>query len=80
MALRAIRRKGTDERIIGISGADPLNLAGIVTPGERGPAIAANRIAFRDGVPIAARVAGTVQYLAPVAEGERPAVLAALRE
>ena len=78
-SLRAIRRKGMDERIIGISGADPLNQAGIVTPGERVPAIAANRIAFRDGVPIAARVAGAVQYLTTVAEGERPTVLAALR-
>ena len=78
-SLRAIRRKGPDERIAGISAADPLNLAGIVTPGERVPAIAANRIAFRDGVPIAARVAGAVQYLTQVAEDERPAVLAVLR-
>ena len=37
-----------------ISAADPLNLAGIVTAGERVRAATSTRIAYRDGVPLAA--------------------------
>ena len=33
-----------------VSGCDPLNLAGIVTPGVRVPAIYSNRVMYRDGV------------------------------
>ena len=32
--------------------ADPLNLAGIVTPGPRVPAIRTNTIVYRDGLPV----------------------------
>ncbi len=32
-----------------ISAADPLNLAGIVVPGERVPAISGKHLSFRDG-------------------------------
>ncbi|HEY5705471.1 MAG TPA: DEAD/DEAH box helicase [Terrimicrobiaceae bacterium] len=45
---------------ITISGADPLNLAGILAPGPRIAAIAAHRILLRDGVPVAALKAGKV--------------------
>ncbi len=78
-SLRALRRKGEDHRLIGVSGADPLNLVGIITPGERVPALATNRVAYRDGAPLATRVAGAVSYLEPVPDEEKPAVLAALR-
>jgi ATP-dependent Lhr-like helicase len=78
-AIRAIRRAQPDGRLVGISAADPLNLVGIATPGEKVPALAGNRIVFRDGAPIATRVAGAVSYLTDVAERERPLVLAALR-
>ena len=37
------------ERIV-ISAADPLNLVGIIVPGERIPAISGRSVAFRDGV------------------------------
>ena len=77
--LRGVRRKGPDGVLVSVSGVDPLNLVGIITPGERVPAIATNRIAYRDGVPVAARVAGVGRHLAAAPEGERPAVLAALR-
>jgi ATP-dependent Lhr-like helicase len=40
-----------------------LNLVGIITPGERVSAFAANRILYRDGVPIATLESGTVRYL-----------------
>lgn len=37
--LREVRREGPDGRLIVISAADPLNLAGILTSGERVRAI-----------------------------------------
>jgi ATP-dependent Lhr-like helicase len=52
--LREVRRTAHDDRLIAISAADPLNLTGIITPGERIRAVAATRIVFRNGVPIAA--------------------------
>ena len=56
--LRAIRRKEPSGCFVRVSGTDPLNLAGITTPGTKVAALATNRILYRDGVPIAARVAG----------------------
>ena len=38
--LREIRRSGDDHRLVAISAADPLNLTGIVTPGDRVRAVA----------------------------------------
>jgi ATP-dependent Lhr-like helicase len=35
-----------------------------VTPGPRLPALARNRIVYRDGVPVAAREGGEVRWLA----------------
>jgi ATP-dependent Lhr-like helicase len=53
-ALREVRRHSPDGAIVVISAADPLNLAGIVDAGERVPAVASTRIAYRDGIPLAA--------------------------
>jgi ATP-dependent Lhr-like helicase len=52
--LRSIRKMPATGALITISAADPLNLAGILTPGLRIAAISAHRILLRDGVPIAA--------------------------
>ena len=52
-SLRRTRRAPADGTVVTVSAADPLNLTGIVSLGERIPAAASNRIAFRDGVPIA---------------------------
>jgi ATP-dependent Lhr-like helicase len=46
-----------------ISGVDPLNLCGTLLPGEKVPALAGNRILFRDGLPVATVVAGKINYL-----------------
>lgn len=35
-----------------VSGADPLNLVGIVVPGARIPAERTNTVHYRDGVPL----------------------------
>ncbi len=56
--LRSIRKKPLTGDLIAISAADPLNLAGILTPGLRIAAINAHRILLRDGVPVAALKAG----------------------
>jgi len=58
--LRSIRRTRPKDELIAISGADPLNLAGILTSGPRVPAITAHRILLRGGVPVAALKAGQV--------------------
>ena len=51
--LRRVRRVPADGAVVALSAADPLNLTGIVTLGDRIPATASTRIAFRDGVPVA---------------------------
>src|SRR5207247_8646996 len=66
--LREVRRTPADGRLHVISAADPLNLAGIVTSGERVRAIAASRIVYRDGVPLAAMEGDYVRPLIEAAE------------
>jgi ATP-dependent Lhr-like helicase len=61
--LRAIRRAPGEGTLISVSAADPLNLVGIITPGNRVPAFATNRILYRDGVPIAALESSGVRFL-----------------
>jgi len=61
--LRSIRKPPPRDELIAISGADPLNLAGILTPGPRVAAIAAHRILLSDGVPIASLEAGEIIIL-----------------
>ena len=68
--LRATRRKEPAGLVLSVGGADPLNLAGITAPGERVPAVPTNRIAYQDGVPIAAKVAGAVRYIQQVPRRE----------
>ncbi len=67
--LREVRRTPPTDALIVISAADPLNLAGIVTAGERVRAVAATRIVYRDGVPLAALEG---DYIRPLAD-DRPA-------
>jgi len=64
--LRSIRKKAARDseephaELITISGADPLNLAGILAPGPRIAAITAHRLLLRNGVPVAALKAGQI--------------------
>jgi ATP-dependent Lhr-like helicase len=60
--LRSARNEGKAGRLVAVSGADPLNLAGIILPGARVPGLYSNRVLYRDGAAIAALVAGEVQY------------------
>ncbi|HSR40814.1 MAG TPA: helicase-related protein, partial [Longimicrobiales bacterium] len=50
--LRKVRKEPPAGELVAVSAADPLNLTGIVTPGERVPAIMGTRIGLRDGVPV----------------------------
>ena len=77
-ALRDIRRAGSDGRLLVISTADPLNLAGIITPGERIRAAGRNRMVYRDGVPVAVREGDFVRHLASLEPGPAAEVVRAL--
>ncbi|MBX6369906.1 MAG: ATP-dependent DNA helicase, partial [Rhodospirillales bacterium] len=61
--LREVRRKDKGGTIVSLSGADPLNLVGILTPGPRLAALTGNRVLYRDGIPIALLAGGEVQFL-----------------
>jgi ATP-dependent Lhr-like helicase len=61
--LRSIRKSSSNGELITLSAADPLNLQGILTPGTRTPAFTANRILFRDGLPVAALESGDIRKL-----------------
>jgi ATP-dependent Lhr-like helicase len=63
--LRSISREATMDRV-SISAADPLNLVGIVTPGDKVPALSANRVLFEQGVPVAVQAGGEIRYLKDV--------------
>ncbi|HZR20472.1 MAG TPA: ATP-dependent DNA helicase, partial [Verrucomicrobiae bacterium] len=58
--LRALRKQALSGDLVTLSGADPLNLAGILTPGPRVSAVTPNRVLLRDGVTIAALEGGQV--------------------
>jgi len=49
-SLRATRKMPLTGETVTISAADPLNLVGILVPGERVPAISGRTVTFRDGV------------------------------
>ena len=63
--LRAIRRLEGDDRLIAVGATDPLNLVGIITPGERIAAVTRSRILYRAGVPVLALEAGELKPLQP---------------
>jgi len=52
-ALRRVRRQDRTGDIVRINAADPLNLAGIITPAPRVPAVHTSAIILRDGLPVA---------------------------
>jgi ATP-dependent Lhr-like helicase len=61
--LREVRRRPHDGALVCLSGVDPLNLCGTLLPGDKVPALAGNRILFRDGLPVATIIAGKISYL-----------------
>jgi ATP-dependent Lhr-like helicase len=69
--LRAMRRRPPDGALVLVSGVDPLNLAGTLLPGDKVPALAGNRLLFRDGTPVATLIAGKFHYFDSPAPAER---------
>jgi len=61
--VRSIRRAPEKGIMISISAADPLNLAGLITPGPRVTAHTANRVLYSDGAPVAALESGETRFL-----------------
>lgn len=61
-ALREARKTESGETLM-LSAADPLNLIGIITPGQRLPAMPGNRLLLKDGVPVAVRSGKQVEFL-----------------
>jgi ATP-dependent helicase Lhr and Lhr-like helicase len=56
--LRSVRKQHLTAEPVRISAADPLNLVGIILPGPRVPAIAANSVTYIDGAVAPALAAG----------------------
>ncbi|MBV8200315.1 MAG: ATP-dependent DNA helicase, partial [Acidobacteria bacterium] len=69
--LRAVRREQRRGTLVSVSAADPLNLVGIVTPGDRLPALSGNRVLFRDGEPIAVLESRQTRFLVELGPAER---------
>jgi ATP-dependent Lhr-like helicase len=69
--LREARRRSAEGHFLSLSGADPLNLVGILTPGARLPSLSGNRVLYRDGVPIALLAGGEVTFLTELAPAEQ---------
>lgn len=63
--LRKVARSEEVDRV-SISAADPLNLVGVLTPGEKVPRLPGNRVLFEAGVPVAVQVGGEVRFLREV--------------
>ena len=51
-SLRAVRNQQPLGEVITVSAADPLNLVGIIVPGERAAANSGRVVAFRDGIAV----------------------------
>jgi ATP-dependent Lhr-like helicase len=68
-AMRAVRKTEARGDLVSLSAADPLNLAGIITPGAKVPALTNNRVLYRDGVPVATLTGGQSDFLVEMEAG-----------
>jgi ATP-dependent Lhr-like helicase len=64
--------------MVSVSGADPLNLVGVVAAGTRVPAVSSNRVLYRDGIAIATLVSGEIAWLEQLAPADARAAEDAL--
>lgn len=73
-ALREIRRRPGGGELIALATTDPLNLTGIVTPGERVAPQSGHRVLYRDGVPVATSAGNDMHLLIEATAGEAGAL------
>jgi ATP-dependent Lhr-like helicase len=66
--LRRTRREARTGETVRINAADPLNLAGIIVPGPRVPAIHTNAVIYTDGFVTAVEEGRKITYREPVVE------------
>ena len=78
-SLRAVRRAKPSGKFISVSAADPLNLVGILVPGARVPALASNRVLYRDGVAVGFKLGDAIDVSASLAQQTHGDAKAALR-
>ncbi|HTH62038.1 MAG TPA: DEAD/DEAH box helicase [Paraburkholderia sp.] len=76
--LRDVRRRERSGAFVCVAATDPLNLVGTLVPGDKVPAVGGNRIAFRDGVPVATLIAGRFAYPVELDEPTRAMLRAML--
>ncbi|MGO9359229.1 MAG: hypothetical protein ACLP1D_16440, partial [Xanthobacteraceae bacterium] len=70
-AMREVRRRPHDNRWVSLSAADPLNLVGVITPGARLAGLTANRVVYRDGVPVGSLSGRAVELDSDLAGSDR---------
>ncbi len=76
--LRSVRRQTAAGSLVTVSGADPLNLVGIIVPGDSLPALAGNRVLYRDGEAVAVREGNETRFLAETSAQEQTLLQTAL--
>lgn len=64
--LREVRNRAAANEWVAVSGVDPLNLTGILTPGPRLASLVGNRLLYCDGVPVATLSGGEIQFVTPL--------------
>ena len=69
--LRRCRRDAQADEWIVVSAADPLNLAGILTPGGRVASVHSHRLLYLGGVAVATLTAAGLQWLEPLDGAQR---------
>ncbi len=77
--LRRVRRDRGEAPWLVVAAADPLNLAGILTPGGRVAAVVGHRVLYRGGLPVASLTSDRTDWLVELSASERYAAEDALR-
>lgn len=77
-ALKEVRKQPKNADLTVISTADPLNLSGIITPGERVASSSSLRVIYQDGMPVAHGTHTKMKYLQEVDVDEQGRLRGAL--
>lgn len=62
-SLRSLKNSEIEETFVSLSAADPLNLTGYITPGNRIASLYANRILYKNGVPVAIKEGKEIVFM-----------------